>query len=656
MRVFVVELMMIDDDHNTIVECFLLNINMSSNNSITLTGVFTSSDVNNGIATTAIFSQSASNRGIITNQGTFAETTSNKGFASGVVVFQGAATNDGTVAEAVFLGSSRNVGTITASATFANSSVNAGVVHGAAVLVDVAHNTGTIAGGVQLGVSAVNTGTVYGSSTSHTQGNGYYAYGYYAGGVRTAPPDYATVAHQVGEFWYTYDASGLATLANGEYQDGSYSTFAFVYGIKAAQTGGGTIEHPYEHLGYFSDDATLINGSSVLYDGPFAESGVVVVSGSGVDLDADGNDDDWATDAGGVISWSMHIQYPYAHLGYFSSDEVLASGSSTLYTAQGTGASIVLSANGGGVDLDADGNDDDWSTNGSGVITWSMHISQPYAHLGYYSSDAVLVSASSVLYDAQGTGAAVVADASGGGIDLDADGNDDDWSTNGSGVITWSMHIQYPYDYFSNFSDSPTLVDGVTVFYNGRGTGAALLVNSPIAQSNVDFIGGDSVNDCYATNSSGVVSLYQGRKSIGIYYYNPSDVVEVGTVLYTHFAMGYDDSPAANLNMYINTYGIDPFIDTNNFGYITSVIFPILEGNLIGTSDTPLPEDMYSTLERYAVDTNLGTPVYCSPYILPIFLAPNDTIDAGDLNADELTPDIITTDEDGLISNISYAS
>ena len=52
----------------------------------------------------------------------------------------------------------------------------------------------------------------------------------------------------------------------------------------------------------------------------------------------------------------------------------------------------------------------------------------------------------------------------------------------------------------------------------------------------------------------------------------------------------------------------------------------------------------------------MGTPVYCGPYQLSFFLAKNDSINAGDLNADELTPDIISTDGDGLISNISYAS
>ena len=153
-------------------------------------------------------------------------------------MFQGTATNDGTVAEAVFLGSSRNIGTVTASATFANSSINAGMVHGAAVLVDVAHNMGTIAGSVQLGASATNAGSIFGSLTSHAQGDGAYAYGYYAGGVRTAPPNYTTVVHQVGEFWHTYDASGFASLANGEYDDGTTATFVFVQGVRAAQTGG----------------------------------------------------------------------------------------------------------------------------------------------------------------------------------------------------------------------------------------------------------------------------------------------------------------------------------------------------------------------------------------------------------------------------------
>jgi hypothetical protein len=244
---------------------FPLNIHMPNNNFITLSGAFSSAEHNNGITSTAVFSQSASNRGLITHQGTFADATSNRGLASGVVVFQGSASNDGTVEQAVFLDASRNVGTVTASATFANTSINAGVVQGAAVLIDQSSNTGVLASSVQIGASASNTGTVFGSITPHVQDDGFFAYGYYSGGVRTAPPGYATVAHQVGEIWYTYDASGVASLANGEYDDGTTATFVFVQGVKAAQTGGAVLNGPYSD-GYYVDgaiDTSYNNNTSI---------------------------------------------------------------------------------------------------------------------------------------------------------------------------------------------------------------------------------------------------------------------------------------------------------------------------------------------------------------------------------------------------------
>ena len=655
MRVIIVLLMMVDDYHNYIVSCFHLNINMSSNNSITLTGVFASNDVNNGIATTAVFSQSASNRGFIVNQCTFAETTSNRGLATGVVVFQGDAVNDGTVGEAVFLGASRNVGTVTASATFANSSSNAGVVHGTAVLVDVASNTGTLASNVQLGASASNIGTVFGTPTPHTQGDGAYAYGYYAGGVRTAPPDYTTVARQVGEFWYTYDAAGYGTLANGEYQDGSFSSFVFAYGVKISQTGGGVVEHPYTHLGYYSDDAVLVNGSSILYDGPFAGAMAVTnVNGGGVDLDGDGNNDDWTTDGGGVISWSMHIQYPYGFLGYFSDDASLVSGSSKLYAAQGTAAAAATNASGLD-DVDGDGNADDWSTDGSGTISWSMHIQYPYAHLGYYSVDIVLSNGVSVLYDGQGTGAAVVANASGGGVDIDGDGNDDDWTTDGAGIVSWSMHIIYPYQYDGYFSQDNPLISGTSLMYNGQGTGASIAANIPITQDG-DMVGSDGVYDYFTTDASGAVTVYMGRKVFGDYHYNPTDTIVVGTVLYTHYAIGYDDTVAANLYAYrIYSELGDILVSTDASGVITEAVGRSWSQ---ATGYSSVLAEPGSTYERFILPVEIGSQVYVYPMIHPAYaLSFSDTISAvADLNSDGLTPDIINTDASGIVESITYAS
>ncbi len=311
MRVLVVELMMIDDDHMIIVCGFPLNINMSSNNFITLTGVFASADVNNGIATTAVFSQSASNQGLVTNQCTFADTTFNRGLATGVAVFQGSASNDGTVEQAVFLGASRNVGTVTSSATFAETAQNAGMVHGDVVLVDASTNVGTIAGSVQLGASAVSTGTIFGVSSVHTQGDGAYAYGYYVGGVRDVPVDYSTRAYQIGDFWYTYDTAGFATLANGEYDDGTSALFVFVGGQKVAALEEGSADHPHQFGAYWADVNTLDVGV-ILYAGQYVNtraSNLSAVEYNGFEI---------STNILGTITHFNAIYHPYS----FSSESL----------------------------------------------------------------------------------------------------------------------------------------------------------------------------------------------------------------------------------------------------------------------------------------------------------------------------------------------
>lgn len=543
---------------------------MADNNTITLSASFTSTEHNNGVVTTAVFAQSASNRGVITHQGTFADDTSNQGLASGVVVFQGSTTNDGTVAEAVFLDASRNVGTVTASATFANTSVNAGVVRGAAVLIDQASNTGVLASSVQIGASASNTGTVFGTITPHTQGDGYFVYGYYAGGVRTAPPDYSILAHQIGDIWYTYDAAGLASLANGEYDDGTATLYVFVHGVKAAQSGGGGGYHPYEHLGYYSDDAVLINGVSILYVASGGDAAVAAdASGGGVDLDADGNNDDWTTDASGVVSWSMHVQYAYAHLGYYSADEVLVNGSSVLYNAQGSGASAAANASGGGVDLDADGNDDDWTTDASGVISWSMQILYPYAQGSYYSLDAVLQSEVSVLYDGQGTGASVAANITPFYIVI---GVGYIVNTDGAGVVTltgvFDIQINGTWYYYTG-----VIENGNVLYLEPSLTNLA--VNIPAYIVNIS---GSDYN--ISTNASGVISLTTATITLDgtVYYY--AGTVSNGNTLYTNSGLSV---PAANLvDLYASVAGAGYLLSTDGSGIIS--LDAILAVNLNGTT------------------------------------------------------------------------
>ena len=542
MRVCVVLLMMIDDDHMIIVSGFPLNINMSSNNFITLTGVYTSADVNNGIASTAIFSQSASNKGLITNQGTFAETTSNQGLATGVVVFQGTATNDGTVAEAVFLGSSRNVGTITTSATFANSSVNAGVVHGAAVLVDVAHNMGTIAGSVQLGASAVNTGTVYGNTTLHDQADGLFAYGYYATGIRTSPPDYETVAYQVGDFWYTYDVAGFASLANGEYDDGTTTIFVFVGGVKVAEGGGGLVEHSYAHSSYWADVATLSVGV-VLYTGQFVSTRAANLSA--VDFFTGYR---VTTNSLGVITVYEAIYHAYTFCGvdygcvYADVEELQLD--IVLYSQQ-QNTNIVADIS----DVPLDGYL--VTTNGIGIVT-NLTINHPYSSIdGNYWTDTNTVVLSGKWYTGQNVNT-IAANL----VNEEAFGSLFD--TDSLGRVTSISAINHTQCTVNYYGDTGSLVIvGSTILYIGANT---MVTASNLNQE--DTLDGNIVS----TDATGLVTLYTAINHANAHgdYWSDDAVLALGSILYTG---KYTMSPAA----YLSSVTIGEYIvSTDAAGSITA--------------------------------------------------------------------------------------
>lgn len=225
--------------------------NTSNAGSICSSAIFGDASVNSGSVQKATFSGTSSNLGSVSGSAVFAETSSNLGVVlqtavfngsavnvgsiSGAVVFAGSATNSGTVTEASFIGTSINAGIVTQLAVFADSASNssAGTVQGDAVFADTTSNSGLIQGDVEVAATASNSGTVQGSSSVYTQPDGYFANGYYSGGSKTAPPNYETVVHLVGSFWYKYNASGIASLATGNYNDGSY-LYNFESGIKGS--------------------------------------------------------------------------------------------------------------------------------------------------------------------------------------------------------------------------------------------------------------------------------------------------------------------------------------------------------------------------------------------------------------------------------------
>jgi len=265
----------------------------STNSGTVSTASFSGTSINSGTVSIATFEESSLNSGSITESASFSDTTVNTGSISGTVTFSGSASNTGgtiegnvvfsdttvntgTVSEAVFISSSSNTGVITLSAYFADTSINSGTVEGDAIFSDSTTNTGTIEGNAQIAATADNSsGTVSGSVTVYVQPDGYFANGYYSGGVKTAPPNYDTVVYQVGNVWYKYDASGNGNLATGNYSDGT-SMFTFNNGVKGAA-----------YVPEFLPDGTFIRTEN--NPNPYTGTGANNNTNGTVDVVADGN-------------------------------------------------------------------------------------------------------------------------------------------------------------------------------------------------------------------------------------------------------------------------------------------------------------------------------------------------------------------------------
>lgn len=207
-------------------------INCSSN-SILGAAAFVDTASNQGTVSIASFSDTASNEGTV-ESAVFNDGAVNVGtLTSGT--FLGTAVNSGVVTVAEFFGTASNVGVIVEAAKFADTSSNVGVVSGSAIFADTSVSNGVVEGPVQLGVDAVQgqNQTLIETPTVYTQPDGFFPNAHYYQGSKSAPADYATIVHEIGTFWYKYDASGNGELASGNYSDGT-SLFTFVNGVKGA--------------------------------------------------------------------------------------------------------------------------------------------------------------------------------------------------------------------------------------------------------------------------------------------------------------------------------------------------------------------------------------------------------------------------------------
>ena len=511
---------------------------------------------------TATFMNSATNFGALSGYGIFLDNTTNSSnLIGGPIVFTGSSVNTGTIREALFLDSSVNAGTITLSAVFANSSSNTGTVQGSAIFVNTSTNSGTVQN-AQLTRTVTNTGTIAYSAV-YVEPNDFFIDGYYNAQELEAPANWPIVVHQLNSFWFKYNSAGTTSLATGIYNDGTglfnfrnglrgtpetiyhnylrlnYATndnvlangssilytgqhgtatvAANVSGIEDVDSNGDIdawstngsgvvswspiIIHPYIQVGYYSNDETLVNGSSVLWSSYYSGATTVNNISGYAEFDGDTNNEIFRTNAVGIISWVTLTAHPFYHFGYYSNDSILSNGSSVLYNGWGTGAPRFRNSN-GTADADRDGNLDSWSTSNNGTVTWAMISAHPYSNLGYYTDTQRLTSGTSVLYNAKGTGATVVANASSITIDIDGDGNTDTWTTNAQGIVSWSSTVVHPYSNIGYYSNTQNLVKGTTVLYTNQYSGAAT-VSSLTGIGDADKDGND---DTWSTNGSGVVT------------------------------------------------------------------------------------------------------------------------------------------------------
>ena len=260
--------------------------------------------------------------------------------------------------------------------------------------------------------------------------------------------------------------------------------------------------HPYAHFnGYYSEDQLLINGTSILWSG-WGTGAIAITSTNGTnDVNADGNEDIWSTDAEGRISWNTIILHPYINnTGYYTDVEGLTSGISVLWSSTGTGATKVSNIN-GVAELDGDNNNDSWTTNGEGIVTWAMISAHPYTNLGYFTDTETLTSGSSVLWNNKGTGATIVSGISG-EFDIDGDGGNELWTTNSQGIITFSTISAHQYSHFGYYADEETLIKEYSVLWNDWKTNATI-VSSVTGITDID---GDGFNDLWSTDEHGVIT------------------------------------------------------------------------------------------------------------------------------------------------------
>ena len=321
------------------------------------------------------------------------------------------------------------------------------------------------------------------------------------------------------------------------------------------------INHQYQHDAYWSDDATLANGS-ILYEGQHNNS-----TANSITQFTEG-DYYVNTNGSGVVSLTYVITHTYQYDAYWSDDATLANGS-ILYTGQHTSetANNISQFTEGEFYVD---------TNSSGVVNLTYVIDHPYSHGSYYSDDATLANGS-ILYTGQHTNSTANS------ITQFTEG-EFYVNTNSSGVVNLTYVITHTYSHGSYYSDDATLANG-SILYEGQH-------NNSTANSITQFTEGDYYVN---TNGSGVVTLstYNGAYSHG--YYNNS--ININT--------GYSNSTPQQAQDDSNYYTYSSGVATAASGYYSDGYYS--NGAISGAGDTGTPTQAQDNSNYYTYSSGVAT-------------------------------------------------
>lgn len=200
---------------------------------------------------------------------------------------------------------------------------------------------------------------------------------------------------------------------------------------------------------------TMTSGTTTIYNSPYSSAIPIVNTsgsynaGSAIDLNNDGNLDDWNIDSYGTITFTESIAHNYTisltpygspnPITFYTDINVPTQGM-IIYSSSGTGANTYNSGFGSD-DLDTDGNIDDWYTTSGGQLYWSMRIVHPYSitlagYTYYYDSDPI--QSGIYLYQSQGSGASTPTGYNSGVDDINNDSVVEHWILN-NGYFTFTV-------------------------------------------------------------------------------------------------------------------------------------------------------------------------------------------------------------------------